>query len=709
MSILSAITATEERYQQRREERRENLARIKSGQILSIAANTPALVRRRMQRLHADPDFVLSLREKGLAFDPEGPGRAPQQFPRSLERVLDSNDLMGLRFFEQGLRVARAVGRVHIRDERGAPLGYGTGFLVSPRLLLTNQHVLASAEQARRCLVEFNYQENASGEIQASEVFALAPAELFLCDEEHDYALVAVAPDPALATYGWLPLIADQGKLLVGETVNIIQHPNGEPKQLAIRNNQVVDELELFLHYQTDTDPGSSGSPVFNDQWEVVALHHSGVPKRNKAGEVVTSDGRVWQEWMGEQRIAWLANEGVRVSRLVRHIREQELPAEAEPLRQELLQAIPAPPEPPQQPQTQPIESVPAPIATAAAPSPAGGATWTIPLQLNLSVTVGAAGTVAAGAEAAGAQVAEERAFLGLFGRPPAPVTKPPSPAGGPAEFRLESLERRGFDWQTALSLALASELAYSPAAEVERRARAWGFQDCRFVEAGAAQGFLANTASLVLVTFRGTESTADWLSNLKVQPRTVPGLGKVHAGFWGQFTALQPQLEALLQPRRSLPLLVSGHSLGGAIAVLAAATWAADRQVRALYTYGQPAVALDSTAIGTALAGRHHRLVNDADIVPRVPPGYRHSGHLLQFDDKGRVKDVKDPSGAREAALSRAPAEAAAPMLSKDDFLALQQRLRGTGAVRAREGVTDLISDHMIDQYLGQIRKQLG
>jgi hypothetical protein len=47
--------------------------------------------------------------------------------------------------------------------------------------------------------------------------------------------------------------------------------------------------------------------------------------------------------------------------------------------------------------------------------------------------------------------------------------------------------------------------------------------------------------------------------------------------------------------------------------------------------------------------------------------------------------------------------------MLSKDDFLALQQRLRGTGAVRAREGVTDLISDHMIDQYLGQIRKQLG
>jgi len=123
--------------------------------------------------------------------------------------------------------------------------------------------------------------------------------------------------------------------------VNIIQHPNGEPKQLAIRNNQVVDELELFLHYRTDTDPGSSGSPVFNDQWEVVALHHSGVPKRNEQGQVVTSDGRLWQEWMGEQRIAWEANEGVRVSRLVRHIRNQPLPAAAEAMRQKLLAATP--------------------------------------------------------------------------------------------------------------------------------------------------------------------------------------------------------------------------------------------------------------------------------------------------------------------------------------------------------------------------------
>ncbi len=85
--------------------------------------------------------------------------------------------------------------------------------------------------------------------------------------------------------------------------------------------------------------------------------------------------------------------------------------------------------------------------------------------------------------------------------------------------------------------------------------------------------------------------------------------------------------------------------------------------------------MALESaaTAIGTALAGRHHRLVNDADIVLRVPPGYRHSGQLLHFNDRGQVKVVKEPARAREAALTSPGAAAAAAetaMLNKDDVL---------------------------------------
>jgi len=717
MSILREVTDTEQRYRERDTDRDDNIARIDAHDIFGIAANTPDLIHKRLKRLHADPERVESLRREGLKFDPQGPGATPAAFPRALERVLDTNDLMGLRFFEQGLQVARAVGRVHISDGAGDNQGFGTGFLVAPRLLLTNHHVLTDADQAGHSKVEFNFQEGASGELRATQCFALAPQELFLTSEELDYSLVAVADDDGLAAFGWLPLIEDTGKLLVGETVNIIQHPNGEPKQLAIRNNQVVDELELYLHYRTDTDPGSSGSPVFNDQWEVVALHHSGVPKRNERGEVLTSDGRVWEEWMGEQRIAWEANEGVRVSRLVRDIRSQQLPPAADVLRQSLLAAKlpatkepePPAPLPPAEPnRRQQLEMTGPPAAAAAA-------TWTIPLQVSVSFgtpTIGTSPTVVsqpsgaaqvpAPETPAAAGAAEE--VWGLFGRrrQPAPAPQVTAP------FLLGSLSSPAFSWPTALSLGLASELVYKPEAEVERQALAWGFRSCDFVEQGAAQGFMAASTDVLLVCFRGTESITDWLSNLKVTPKVVNGLGsQVHAGFWDQFEALRARLESLMAPHRQLPLLVTGHSLGGAIAALAAATWAPSRPLKALYTYGQPAVARGSALdhLADALAGRYHRLVNDSDIVPRVPPGYRHAGHLLHFDSKGRL--IRG-AASLEAALSGAAGGSSA-MLSEAEFLPLQERLRRQTGLQSQEGFTTLISDHMMPAYLGKIQKQIS
>jgi hypothetical protein len=312
----------------------------------------------------------------------------------------------------------------------------------------------------------------------------------------------------------------------------------------------------------------------------------------------------------------------------------------------------------------------------------AGTATWTIPLQLNLSVSLG--GTVGTVTGVSGTSSA------------PAPASHPAPGAAGPAAFRLEALKRSGINWQAAQALALASQLACRPAAAVERQAQAWRFADCRCVDARSTQGFQASTVSLVLVSFCGTGSTADGLSNLRRQPQAVARLGRVHAGFWGQFSALREQLEELLQAHLNLPILVTGHSLGGAIALLAAATWAVERPLRVVYTFGQPAVAQPAaaTTIGPLLAGRHHRLVNDADIVARVPPGYRHSGHLLPFDDQGRVRETQEPTSGREAVVSGP----ATTMLNGEDFQALEQRLSGAGAGAAREGGTDLISDLSID-----------
>jgi endonuclease G len=71
-------------------------------------------------------------------------------------------------------------------------------------------------------------------------------------------------------------MIIDASLPCIGEHVSIIQHPQGGPKQVALTANQVVNIFEHRLQYTTDTMPGSSGSPVFNDDWKVIAIHHEG-------------------------------------------------------------------------------------------------------------------------------------------------------------------------------------------------------------------------------------------------------------------------------------------------------------------------------------------------------------------------------------------------------------------------------------------------
>ena len=162
--------------------------------------------------------------------------------------------------------------------------------------------------------------------------FRLEPERFFVTDQSLDFSLVAVAPKAAegieLSGYGYLPLIAGSGKALIGECVSIIQHPSGAPKAIAVRANQISDVFDHFIHYSTDTEPGSSGSPVMSDAWEVVALHHAGVP---------APDGS-----------AYIANEGIRISSIMAHLAalRESLPAPQQSLLKALLENQPVLPAP---------------------------------------------------------------------------------------------------------------------------------------------------------------------------------------------------------------------------------------------------------------------------------------------------------------------------------------------------------------------------
>ncbi len=287
-------------------------------------------------------------------------------------------------------RAARAVGRIRIRASSGRNLGYGTGSMVAPRLLLTNNHVLPDAATAAASLVEFNVQDGLDGKPMTPTAFRLMPGDFFATSPELDCTLVAVQPRAEagedLELLGWsAPPLADDDPVLVEEYVNIIQHPGGRPKQVAMRDNQIVDLLPEFLHYRTDTEPGSSGSPVFNDQWELVGLHHSGVPKRDgQAGSSRLAAASGPRRW-ANSGFDWIANEGVRLSRILRLVKDLSPDGDAgRRLRDGLFSGPPTIASLP--PVATPLPALAEPPPAAAQPVASGVVTVTIPLQVTVSV-----------------------------------------------------------------------------------------------------------------------------------------------------------------------------------------------------------------------------------------------------------------------------------------------------------------------------------
>lgn len=212
-----------------------------------------------------------------------------------LEKIIGYDNLLEISWLERGLAAARSVCRIVYKN--GNPVG--TGFLVSNNLLMTNNHVIASPDDAGKMRVEFNYQTDVSGQPLPVATYDFA-SKVFLTNKQFDYTLIELAPPaddtPPLSTWGMLRLNPNADPV-EDEHVVIVQHPGGDYKKIALTANQVVQAWEHRFFYTTDTMPGSSGSPVFNQKWEVIALHHAG-------GDQQTND-------QGDRRFV---NEGVLMS-----------------------------------------------------------------------------------------------------------------------------------------------------------------------------------------------------------------------------------------------------------------------------------------------------------------------------------------------------------------------------------------------------------
>jgi len=347
------------------------------------------------------------------------------------ERIIGSSDLMNMQYLELAVAIARAVCRVRVGN------GAGTGVLVGPRILMTNHHVIGSETDAQFAEAQFDYQENQSGELLAVQSYRLDPAVFWVTDPDLDFTLIGLKRESthgkALSDYPWLRLIRRLGKAADGDPVNIIQHPRGGLKQIALRNNRIIripDGKRDFLYYTTDTEPGSSGSPCLNDQWELVALHHSGVP-RIKDGSILKRDGSPWIEGDDDPAlIEWVANEGARVSAIVDSLQARDLKGEHESLRAQMLEE-----EPPN-----PVElSRQSGVSAPAQPGAGGGVAPTVPVTTGaVSMTIPLTISVSLGGTSAGTT-------------PSAPPSTAPQPAVTDLQLETAKIDpdwanRKGYD-----------------------------------------------------------------------------------------------------------------------------------------------------------------------------------------------------------------------------------------------------------------------
>jgi len=252
--------------------------------------------------------------------------------------VLRYNEMLDIEALDRGKQVSSAVGRVVV--DNGAD--QGTGFLVGNDILLTNRHVLKDAALASKSHVVMNdNRASISEHLAGSQVsgvpiktkYKLDPKTFFFAgeDEHQDFAFVAVKNrqvkhGKGLADYATLPLFEQTSKILIGHSVNIIHHPNGETKKISMHMSFLTelndDDTDAGAVYTGDTLPGSSGAPVMNLNWEVIALHRRGIPEIDpKTGKVVLkNDQQIDRALINlhEEDVKWIANSGLRTSHIVK-------------------------------------------------------------------------------------------------------------------------------------------------------------------------------------------------------------------------------------------------------------------------------------------------------------------------------------------------------------------------------------------------------
>lgn len=228
--------------------------------------------------------------------------------------------------------------------------------------------------------------------------------------------------------------------------------------------------------------------------------------------------------------------------------------------------------------------------------------------------------------------------------------------------FAFEA-QRSDFSLINALACARVSHLAYGDDAMVSATARDWGFDGVKPLTRGSNFAIALCNREIVLVAFRGTDKWNDWLTNLNIFYKRSP-LGFVHRGFMKAAVSFWPNLAQQIRNMRDNDQCVwfTGHSLGGALAVLASvkAHFEDGISIAGVYTFGQPPIGTTSFGLGFEKRSpyRLYRFINHTDAVSSAPiiTLLEHVGEVRYFDTAGILWEGEPPWRVSLADHVRAP-----------------------------------------------------
>lgn len=211
-----------------------------------------------------------------------------------------------LKVLEQMIQYTPSVCKLEVKIDMS--FKFGTAFRIGDDMLLTNWHVVHREGDDKAATVvnaTFGFEDDGQDGLLTGKPIKCDAASI-VADKDDDWAIIRVKEPMDNA---W-PIIKLSEAVAPTESTSayIIQHPMGERKRIGYVRNRVSNFNDRVVHYLTDTQDGSSGSPVFNSEGKLIALHHAGGRPQEIAG-----------------RPPMKKNEGIRISRITDALTQKQI------------------------------------------------------------------------------------------------------------------------------------------------------------------------------------------------------------------------------------------------------------------------------------------------------------------------------------------------------------------------------------------------